>query len=155
MTEQLKVRFFKLHKNAISPTQAHDTDAGWDIYYCPSEENSAFVSVAFGKSVLLGTGIKCEIPDGYYLEVKNRSSMSVKQGILVGAGIIDKNFDGELKVNLQNVTGNGLEKIEPFQKIAQMVLLPKPKYIWEESLIDDLNQNSQRGEKGFGSSGKF
>lgn len=153
--KQLKVRFFKLHSKALSPTQAHNTDAGWDVYYCPKEGEENFVSIPHGRNVLLGTGIKCEIPEGYCLEVKNRSSMSVKQGVLVGAGIIDRFYDGEIKVNLQNVTGNGLERIEPFQKIAQLILLPKPQYFWEESEIDDLNQDSKRGENGFGSSGRF
>lgn len=156
MTEQqLKVRFFKLHKNALSPTQAHDTDAGWDVYYCPKEGEDQSVSIPHGRNVLLGTGIKCEIPDGWYLEVKDRSGTATKQGLKIGAKVIDLGYNSELRINLHNITGNGIEKIEPFQKIAQLVLLPKPKYVWEESLIDDLNQNSQRGEKGFGSSGKF
>lgn len=86
MTEQqLKVRFFKLHKNALSPTQAHDTDAGWDVYYCPKEGEEQVVSIAFGRSALLGTGIKCEIPDGWYLEVKDRSGTATKQGLKIGA----------------------------------------------------------------------
>ena len=154
--QQLKVRFFKLNPNAKSPIQAHNTDAGWDVFYCPPLnllEQEVFVP--FGKNVVLGTGIKCEIPKGYYLEVKDRSGMATKQGLKIGAKVIDRFYDGEIKINLHNISGKEPEIIEPFQKIAQLVLLPKPEYIWEESQVDDLNQNSQRGEKGFGSSGRF
>lgn len=91
----------------------------------------------------------------YSTNVEENGNYISEGGVVNENCVIDFLYDGELRINLHNITGNGIEKIEPFQKIAQLVLLPKPKYVWEESLVDDLNQNSQRGEKGFGSSGKF
>ncbi len=83
--QQLKVKFFKLRKNAKSPIQAHDTDAGWDVFYCPPSLQQDDVIIPFGKNVVLGTGIKCEVPKGYYLEVKDRSGTATKQGLKIGA----------------------------------------------------------------------
>lgn len=146
----MKIRFYKTDPNAKSPSRAHDTDAGWDLYYC-----GPTTTVPKGQNRLLETGLKTEIPNGYFLWITNRSGMSYKQGALLGGGIIDESYNLSLKIILNNVSGLETETIENGQKIAQCILLPLPKVEWEESLIDDLNQNSVRGEKGFGSSGKF
>lgn len=91
----------------------------------------------------------------YSTNVEENGNYISEGGIVNKNCVIDRFYDGELKINLHNISGKDPEKIEPFQKIAQLVLLPKPEYIWEESQVDDLNQDSKRGENGFGSSGRF
>lgn len=91
----------------------------------------------------------------YSTNVEENGNYISEGGIVNENCVIDFLYDGELRINLHNISGKDPEKIEPFQKIAQLVLLPKPEYTWEESLVDDLNQNSQRGSNAFGSSGRF
>lgn len=146
-----KVRYFKLRENAIDPQRSHDSDAGFDVFYCPKEPTE--VTLYIQEKCKLATGLKVEIPDGYYLEVKNRSGMAAEKGLLVGACVIDPLYNGELMINLHNVSGNAKQVIKPGSKIAQLILLPLPKCIWEESKIDDLNQGTKRGTSGFGSTG--
>lgn len=147
----IKVRFFKLHEKVISPTQGYPTDACWDVYYCPKDDSVVDIMALEGK--VLSTGIKVEIPEGYYLEVKDRSGMAAKKGLKIGAKVIDRMYDGELLINLHNITGAWKVEIKPGDKIAQVALVPKPEWQFEESLVDDLNKETDRGSNGFGSTG--
>ena len=148
MTQKLVVKFQKCSEGAVGPTRAHETDAGWDLYYCgpdtiiPSRYNAK-----------LGTGLRVEIPAGYYLQVENRSGVATKMGLLRGACVIDRFYDGEIVVNLHNPTFLPVS-VERGMKIAQCLLLPVPDWSFEEAPADyTLNKGTLRAEKGFGSSG--
>lgn len=128
------------------PTKAHNTDAGYDLY---SNEN---VVVRPGETVKVKTGICVGFPQGYWGKVFDRSSVG-SRGLLVNAGVIDQSYRGEIVVCLTNLS-NGSDDdtfiIHKGYKIAQMVLMQNIHFDIVE--VDELEE-TERGEKGFGSSG--
>ena len=154
----MNLKFYKLRTNAKLPVRAHRTDAGMDLFYCPNgnrgvctEENGEYWIPARGSS-LISTGLKTEIPEGYMLEVKNKSGIASKRQLVVGACVVDPGYDGEIYVNLHNI-GVETQIIKPGDKIAQAVLVPVVHCGIEEVTEDTLNNGSTRGEGGFGSTG--
>ena len=108
-----------------------------------------------GESAILPTGLRFGVPHGFMLEVKNRSSVAAKQGLLVGACVIDSGYDGEIFINLHNV-GNETQWIERNAKIAQLVLVPVVAFRAIETQGGDLYDwypitISDRGEGALGS----
>lgn len=104
--------------------------------------------------ILIPSGIKTNIPDGYVLIGFNKSGFCYKNGMDLGACVIDSNFEGEILINLINVSDNSVE-IGGGDKIVQFVLFQLPKATIEIVQIDKLYEGkiSARGEGGFGSSG--
>ena len=148
MTQKLVVKFQKCSEGAVGPTRAHETDAGWDLYYCGPD-----VTIPSGSNAKLGTGLRIELPMGYYLQIANRSGVATKMGLLKGAEICDFLYNGEIIVNLHNPSSTTVT-IESGMKIAQCLLLPVPDWSFEEASADyTLNKGTLRAEKGFGSSG--
>lgn len=146
MTE---VMYVKTDVNAKEPSKANKDDAGFDLV--ATED----VCIDVGHTVMVSTGIKMAIPEGYVGMVCSRSGMAAKDSVFVlnSPGIIDSGFRGEVKVILYNA-GNDSYYIKTGQRIAQLVLVKladvQMKWI-EESVFDTLN--STRGNGGFGSTG--
>ena len=132
-----------LDKNAKMPTKAHDTDAGFDLY-APER-----TFVRCGGSATIDTGVHIEIPKGYVGFLKSKSGLNVKHGI-TGEGVIDAGYTGSIVAKLYN-SGESIV-LEEGQKIIQIVFLPIPEV--ELELTDSFEQ-TERGDNGFGSSGKF
>lgn len=135
----------KLHPDAIMPTRANPTDAGFDLYALDD-------SVAWPrKRVLVRTGIAMEIPEGHVGLIWPRSGLAVKHGIDVMAGVVDSGYRGEIKVLLQNTDPDLVHKIHKGDRIAQILIQPivTPELVE----VDDLGE-SERGADGFGSTGK-
>lgn len=128
------------------PTKAHKTDVGYDLY---SNENTV---VRPGETVKVKTGVCVGFPIGYWGKIFDRSSVGSK-GLLVNAGVIDPSYRGEIIVCLTNLS-NGSDDdtfiINKGDKIAQMVLMDNIHFDIVE--VDKL-ETTERGEKGFGSSG--
>lgn len=107
------------------------------------------------KTALIPTGVYIEIPFGTEMQVRPRSGLAIKHGITVlnSPGTIDSSYRGEIKVILINLS-NTSYTIKPKDKIAQLVCahVESPTFIVAENL-EDLTE-SDRGDKGFGSSGK-
>ena len=101
-------------------------------------------------SLAISTGLKIEIADGFYGKVASRSGLSFKFGIEVGAGIIDSDYRGEVKVLLRN-HGHSPFKFDVGDRIAQLIIMPYDKVDIE--YVEELSDTT-RGEAGFGSSGK-
>lgn len=136
------LKFKKLHPEARTPTKAHESDAGTDLY------SLNYYEFHPGEIRTIHTGVAFELPTHTYGRVSDRSSMSVK-GWRVGAGVIDSSYTGECLVVLQNMT-RSLAKIEPGQKIAQLIVMP----VYETTLEEIIElPKTERGAKGFGSSG--
>ena len=143
----LKVK--KLHIEAKIPEKSNDSDSGYDFHILKDEDfnGEAFVLEA-GKRKLFSTGISLELPKGYGMLLKDRSSVAVRDGLHVLAGVIDNGYRGEVKICLVNLS----EKSHVFtkgQKISQGILHPVPNCDIEE--IEELS-DTERGSKGFGSS---
>lgn len=140
----MQLRVKKLSESAILPTKNLKTDAGFDLY---STENK-FV---FRQSrATISTSISIEIPEGCVGLIWPRSGLAVKAGIDTLAGVIDHGYTGEIKVCLYNTSKDDYE-INVGDKIAQ-ILIQKIEDC-EVVEVDTLSE-SERGDKGFGSSDK-
>ena len=114
----MKLKFFKIRSEAKLPHRAYPTDAGMDMFYCPSELKESAFSIPRMASRLIPTGLKVEVPEGHMLEIKNKSGIASKRQLVVGACVIDPGYDGEIFINLHNV-GYETQVIQPGEKIAQ------------------------------------
>ena len=142
--EVLKIK--KLSEDAIIPFYAHPGDAGLDLF---SVEE---VTIEPGKRKLVATGISIELPKNTEAQVRPRSGLALKYGVTVlnSPGTIDEGYRGEIKVILIN-HGEEAFKINKGDKIAQMVIMPVLTVEIKE--VEILN-DSERGEGGFGSTGR-
>ncbi len=140
------MRFQKLTTTATTPTRATPGAAGIDLY----ADHDVLVSC--GASVMLGTGIAAEVPEGYVGLVCIRSSVG-KAGVSLAnaVGVIDSDYRGEIKLCLAYTAGNGGHFIKQGDKVAQLVVLPAPTFDLVE--VDALTATS-RGTGGFGSTGR-
>lgn len=146
-----KVKIFRTHPKAKLPHRAHKTDAGMDFFYCPHE--GAATRIKPGESVLLGTGIKMEVPASCMLQIMNKSGIASKKHLVTGACVVDEGYTGEIFVNLHNI-GTTAQYIEPGQKIAQgvFVRIEKPT-IWEIDEDNVYGSQTSRGSGALGSTG--
>ena len=142
------IKIKKTSETATIPTKAHDSDAGWDLY---ADED---VIINPNTQRLISTGISMEIPDGTVGLIWPRSGLAVKQGVDVFAGVVDSGYRGEVKVCLFNagsVWATPIVEIAKGDRIAQILFQHIPHFHLEE--VSDLEE-ADRGEGGFGSSGK-
>ena len=143
MGEFWTISLTRTQPNAIQPTQAHASAAGWDLYACEPK------TILPNERAIINTGISLAIPKSFVGLIWPRSGMAVKQGIDVLAGVIDSGYRGEVKVCLLN-TGNMPVIIEAGDRIAQILFQEVPKFKLIETT--DLNE-TDRNSGGFGSSG--
>jgi dUTP pyrophosphatase len=133
----------KLDEGAKMPTRAHSTDAGLDIY---SRDEQI---VPAKESAIFDTGVHIELPEGTVGMLKSKSGLNVKYGI-VSEGVIDVGYTGSIKVKLYNHSGFDY-RVKAGDKISQLVILPI--YTPTLKLVDSL-EDTERGDNGFGSSGR-
>lgn len=132
-----------LDDGAYMPEKAHKADAGFDLR-TPSK-----VVLPEKSSRIIPTGVHIEIPYGYVGFLKSKSGLNVKDGIL-SEGVIDSGYTGNIVAKLYNHSNK--EKVfEKGDKITQIVILPIPNV--EMKLVDRL-EDTERGDGGFGSSGR-
>ena len=145
---------FRVRDTAKLPQRAHPTDAGMDLFYCP-EHHDGWLSIKPGGSAVLETGLKIEVPNGFMLQIMNKSGVASKRQLVTGACVVDNGYNGEIFVNLQNI-GTKPQVLEPGQKIAQAVLIPVTIPSLNEIEVDEIYQaETSRGAGGFGSTGDF
>lgn len=140
----------RLDEDALLPALAYEDDAGHDLLIL----EDTWILANSGKDVR--TGIAVAIPPGYYGRICGRSSALRKRGLLVIEGVIDCQFRGELHSYVYCPTTpeselNGGVQLWRGDSVAQLIISPIPKVEWEE--VDELPA-SERGTKGFGSSGR-
>ena len=133
-----------LDEGAKMPTKAHDADAGFDLY------TPRGFTIVRGGCAVINTGVHIEIPKGYVGFLKSKSGLNVRYGV-TGEGVIDSGYTGSIVAKLYNDGGNPLLFAEG-EKIIQIVFLPIPEVELE---LTDSFEETERGENGFGSSGKF
>ena len=138
------IKVKKTEERAIIPTRSNSDDAGWDLYSITTR------SIAPSQRVTIRTGISLQIPEEYVGLIWPRSGMSVKNGIDVLAGVVDSGYRGEIKVCLLNTSREWMD-IKEGDRIAQILFQEVPHFQLQEV---DILQNSDRGEGGFGSTGK-
>ena len=143
--ESLKLKVKKLHRDAKVPTKARPTDTCWDLYAVrdtriPSSGGCAYV----------GTGIALGLPKGFSAKISPRSGFSEQQKCTTGAGEIDNEYTGEVKVLIFNFSAYPLV-ITKGTKFAQFKL--QRIYSVDIEEVTELEQTT-RGDQGFGSSGQ-
>jgi dUTP pyrophosphatase len=145
---KLDLRFVKCHADAVSPSYNYPTDSGFDLHSTES------VGLPPLSRMLVGTGLKFNIKDGYEIQIRPKSGLALKQGLTVlnTPGTIDSGYDGEVKVILYNSTQNTIY-VEKGQKIAQACVCPVANGRWINPVEVSEISGKDRGDKGFGSTG--
>ena len=142
------VKVKKLDARATLPTYGSPQAAGADLYALI--ENESLV-IGAGETVLVGTGLSVEIPEGYVGLIYARSGLATKKGLAPAnkVGVIDADYRGEIKVALYNQSDEE-QTILAGERIAQFVIAPYLTAQFEES---DTLSDTARGAGGFGSTG--
>jgi len=142
----MQVRIKKLSPEAVIPTYAKDGDAGMDL---------VATSIKFdGTQITYGTGLSMEIPKGFVGLVFPRSSIrKTDLSLSNSVGVIDSGYRGEIQAtfNQKALSKNGSLLYGVGDRIMQIIIIPYPPIEFEE--VNELN-NTERGEGGFGSTGK-
>lgn len=165
--EKLEVKL--LSENGTLPTKADKASAGYDIY--ASEK----IYIKPQEKTLIPTDLAINIPEGYVGLLTSRSGVSSKTNLVIETGKIDSGYQGHMKINIKNdnqltddiaayrlkidetkaymrgYTNRGSYVIKKGDKLAQLVIVPIATP--ELELVDDFSNQTERGEKGFGSSG--
>ena len=128
------------------PTYGTKDSAGFDLAAAHD------LVVAPGQITLVRTGLVIEVPTGYFLAIVARSSTPLKRGLIVanGVGVIDPDYSGpndEVMIQVMNVTDSDVTIIRG-DRLAQGIVLPAPRVLWEE--VSEIRE-ATRG--GFGSTG--
>lgn len=132
-----------LDENATMPTRAHETDGGLDLYaresqIIPAREHAVF-----------DTGVHVELPVGSVGFIRSKSGLNINHD-LIADGVIDAGYTGSMRVKLYNLGGFDYA-VKAGDKIAQLVICPVLFLPLEQ--VDELDA-TERGENGFGSSGR-
>lgn len=141
---QSKLQIKRLTKNAIIPKKGSVLSAGFDMYA------SETCKVPSKGKLLIKTGISMAIPYGFYGRIAPRSGLACKKFIDVGAGVVDADYRGEVRVLLFNFGDEDFEILEG-DRIAQIILEQIAMVEVEE--VEELD-STERGDGGFGSTGK-
>lgn len=139
----MKIKIKKLVPEATLPQIAKVGDAAMDLVACKD------YALAKGEKILISTGIAMAIPAGFWGNIRDRSGLAAKHGLHTIAGVIDPNYRGEILVAMVNL-GSEDYQIKVGDRIAQMLIQKFENIEIEES--SELEETN-RGEKGFGSSG--
>lgn len=144
-----KVYVKKLNDKAILPKYGTDFAAGADLFALIDGES---LTIKPGETLFIKTGISLAIPEGYAGFIYARSGLSCKKGLAPAnkVGVIDCDYRGEIIVALYNHS-NEERVIEQGERIAQIVIEKAEQF---EFLETDFLDETDRGEKGFGSTGK-
>ena len=135
-------------RNVKTPNRGTVASAGIDFYV---PEDFETVSLKPGESVLIPSGIKVQVPRGYALIAFNKSGVAVKQGLSVGACVVDEDYEGEVHLHMIN-TSDKEQVVVTGQKLVQFVLIPVA-YLDIEEVYEIQSRNTERGAGGFGSTG--
>ena len=139
-----------LIRNVRQPSVSSEGSAGID-FYVPNDFRETRIGSL--QSLLIPSGVKMAVPADHVLIAFNKSGVCSKYGLVVGACVVDSDYQGEIHMHVINTTLFNVV-VTPGQKLMQFVLLPYVKQRIE--IVSDANlfaSTSERGEKGFGSSG--
>jgi dUTP pyrophosphatase len=146
----MEIKIQKLYEDAEVPTYGSALSAGMDLYAHLGEHEMLLIKPH--ETIKVGTGIAVEPPVGYFGAVFARSGLATKQGLRPAncVGVCDWDYRGEYIVALHNDSEEERE-VRNGDRIAQLVFLP---YITGEIKVVDELSNTERGDGGFGSTGK-
>lgn len=135
----------KLIEDGIMPSRAHDTDAGLDCY-------ARTKTIDSNGKMCFKLGFAIEIPNGYVGLIFPRSSVSKYDLSMCNCvGVIDSGYRGEVSAKFNMINGLCLNSYKIGERVCQLIIMPYPKV--ELIQVDSLSE-TERGEGGYGSSGK-
>jgi dUTP pyrophosphatase len=148
LSNRLSLPYHKMSSDAVDPSYNYETDSGFDLH---SIEEIHFLPF---ERKLVPTGLSFDIPEGYEIQVRTKSGLAIKQGLIVlnSPGTVDQGYTGEVKVIIMNM--NNYEcTVTKNQKIAQAVLCPVVSGKWINLVSSTSINQKERGSNGFGSTG--
>jgi dUTP pyrophosphatase len=147
-TSLLELNYQTISPDAVSPKYNYGSDSGFDLH--STEE---ITIEGFGR-VLVPTGLRFDIKDGYEIQVRTKSGLAINQGLMVlnSPGTVDSGYNGEVKVIIFNTNK------EPFtitkgMKVGQAVLCPVVNGKWVDLIKVQEIKEKDRNANGFGSTG--
>lgn len=145
--DNLRIKIINTSRNPL-PAYATPLSAGMDLRASLDEP----LTVAPGQRVLVPTGLRVELPEGYEMQLRPRSGLALRHGItlLNSPGTIDADYRGEIGVILINLSDDTFV-INPGERICQMVVAAHARVEWSTT---DALSDTERGEGGFGHSGR-
>ena len=152
----MRLNIKKLSEYAQIPTYGSKCAAGMDVYSAVDltvpPQSRKLVSTGVSVSWETQEGQWDEHPEKYYLRIAPRSGLSVKHNIDIGAGVVDSDYRGEIFVCFINNSVDKEYVIQRGDKIAQMILTRFEQF--HDVVLVDEHSITERGEGGFGSTGK-
>lgn len=144
-----KMKISKI-RSVKTPTRGTEKSAGLDFFV---PDDFPEYSILPQRSVKIPSGIKAEVLKNHALIAFNKSGVATNKGLIVGAEVVDEDYQGEIHIHLINTTEK-IVCIGPGEKITQFLLIPvsyvEPVVVSEKDLFSDT---TERGEGGFGSTG--
>jgi dUTP pyrophosphatase len=141
----MQVKIKKLNKDAVIPKYATQNDAGLDLVSTSIIEHTP-------TKITYGLGVALEIPEGFVGLIFPRSSVrNTDLQLSNSVGVIDSGYRGELQATFRKTLGVESKVYEIGDRIAQIIIIPYPPIEFQE--VEELS-NTERGEGGFGSTGK-
>ena len=145
LESEFKIRLVR--EGAKAPTKAESGDLGYDLYAC----KDTYIRVSSWHGVVtVPSGIAVSFPEGWGGFLKGRSSLNGK-GLHCISGVIDNGYRGEIGIMLINFGKEDIF-IKEGERICQLV--PIPVTDWKIKTVEEFEDTTERGDKGFGSSGK-
>lgn len=143
----MEVKIKKLSENATIPIRGSVKSAGYDLYVSTTEEKV----IEPHTTRMFNTDLAIEFPEGYFGAVFPRSGISAKRGLRLAncVAVIDEDFRGNIGIPIHN-DNDEPRTIDPKERVAQIVFLPYKDVEFVE--VEELS-NTERGNKGFGSTG--
>ena len=109
-------------RNVKTPTRGTVGSAGID-FYVPDDYPPNLCTIEPGDRFFIPSGIKANVPEGFALIAMNKSGVAMKKGLMVGACVVDSDYQGEIHLHLINAS-NKVVNIEPGDKLTQFLLVP-------------------------------
>lgn len=161
-TLEIPIKYTLCRAGAYHPHRSNPGDAGID-FFVPKHtwkhgDNPGICQLEPGARVLIPTGVKMDIPAGWAMVFFNKSGISVKYGLVVGAQVIDHGYQGEIHMNVINTNNENPVYIDEGDKLVQGILLQVGLHPLVETTLEEMFQEEEmipgtRGDGGFGSTG--
>lgn len=145
----MEIKIKKLNEEAKMPTRATDGSAAYDVYAVSEKVKME----PTGPIVEYDTGLAFEVPKGYYIDVRSRSSITTKTTLMLGngCGVLDSDYRGPLKFQFRQVNPVAGKKYKVGDRIGQIMIKKYEDVDFTE--VEELSK-TKRGEGGFGSTGE-
>jgi dUTP pyrophosphatase len=145
---RVKLKYKKIHPDAVSPVYNYETDSGFDLHSVEEIILGPF------ERALVPTGLTFDIPEGTEIQVRTKSGLAIKQGLMVlnSPGTVDQGYTGEVKVIIMNMNNVEVTVLKG-QKVAQGVVCPVYSGKWVNVIETQEINEKDRSSNGFGSTG--